>query len=539
MSMRARLRKGSTCCLAAIIACTSASPGAWAHGNDWNDWNWNNNGHGHDNGHGNNNGNGHGNGNGNGNNQSKLKSIFPSPTNRYMKDSVTVCDQGSFFVGGALKATRYQNSSTPSAVPSVIMIGQMYVQFQIPAKYDSYPIIFVSGGAHTGAGLESTPDAREGWAHHTLRRGIPVFNVDQSGRGRSGFDASVIHEGVAKLTDADPSNDAEGRALIPNFLTLGVNTWTLWFGHLVNPQTGLPTNGTADPYVDQLVPHGWSKRDPDTTDIHAPGAKTQFPLDYWTKLAIPEGLVPKGEQLSTDFAGPKEAYLLNYYRQLVPNSEQTLPNGTCAACNPHLIQNGGGFGPGHTWSPVALAELVEGLGKSYGGAVVATHSQGGPVGNHLIRILKQHGTLGYLKGLVTVEGTAASLENIGVTAQDLDNLPYLVVKGDYSTTSQQSQDIVNALIARRKMGRGKAAVEYIKLDEAPSKANAWPSPLKRPIMPGITHMMMLTSDQGYGYDSNDIMDMILDWSDKNIPKMKKKIVCEKDGHDDDNWKPRW
>lgn len=505
-SIQSSLRRGSRCCLAAVLACTSASPGAFAH-----------------------------------NNQSKMKSIFPSPTNRYMKDSVTICDQGSFFVGGALKATRYQNSSTPTAIPSVIMIGQMYVQFQIPAKYDSYPVIFVSGGAHTGAALESTPDAREGWAHHTLRRGIPTFNVDQSGRGRSGFDASVIHEGFAKATDGDPSNDAEARALVPNFLTLGVNTWTFWFGHLANPATGLPTNGpgTASPYVDQLLVHGFSNLDPDPVTIHDPGVKTQFPLDAWTKLAVPEGLVARGEQLPTNFAGPENAYLLNYYRQLVPNGEQTLPPGTCSTCTPQLIQNGTGFAGGHTWTPVALAELVEGLGKSYGGAVVATHSQSGPIGHHLIRILKAHGTLKYLKGLITVEGTGATLANVGITVEDLDNLPYLVVKGDYSTTSTQSQGIVDALVARRKAGGGKAAVEYMKLDEAPNAANAWPKPLKRPVMPGITHMMMLSSDEGYGYDSNDIMDVILDWSDKYIPKMKKKEYCDKDGHDDDHWKPRW
>jgi hypothetical protein len=24
-----------------------------------------------------------------------------------------------------------------------------------------------------------------------------------------------------------------------------------------------------------------------------------------------------------------------------------------------------------------------------------------------------------------------------------------------------------------------------------------------------------------------------------MAKMKKKVVCDKDGHDDDHWKPRW
>ncbi len=177
-----------------------------------------------------------------------IPTYYPTPTRHYMKDSVNVCDQGSFFVGGKLKTTYYERSSTRSATPQAVMIGQMYVQFQIPMKFNDWPVIFVSGGAHTGASLESTPDGREGWGPYTFRKNIPTFIVDQSGRGRSGFDASAIHEGVAKLTDGDPSNDAEGRALIPNFLVLGTADW--WngtFGHLVNPATGQPTTDRGRP----------------------------------------------------------------------------------------------------------------------------------------------------------------------------------------------------------------------------------------------------------------------------------------------------
>jgi hypothetical protein len=393
-------------------------------------------------------------------------------------------------------------------------------------------VIFVSGGAHTGAALESTPDGREGWAHHALRKGIPSFNVDQAGRGRSGFDASAIHEGVALLSDGDPSNDDAGRALIPNFLTLGLNTWPFWFGHLVNPATGQPTNGSfSDPYVDELVPHSWSPLDPDSTAVHEPGVRTQFPLGWWSEEVIPNDLIPKGEVVSKDFAGPHEYYRLNYYRQLVPNSEQTLPQGQCPSCNPVLIAGGGSFGPGHTWTSRDVAELVEILGRNYGGAVIATHSQSGPIGHHAIRTLKEHGKLHYLKGLITVEGTSVTLEGAGLTAEDFDNIPYLVVKGDFSGTSGASQGIVDSIIARRQAGHGKAAVEYIKLDEPPNPAVAWPKPLSRPVMRGITHMMMLGTDEGHGHDSNDIMDMILKWSDKYVSKMKRTTSCDdKSGH---------
>ena len=128
---------------------------------------------------------------------------YPSPTNRFMRDLVDICDQGSFFVGGALKSTRYLSGSNPSANYSTIVVGQMYVSFQIPKKSTGYPVIMISGGAHTGASLESTPNGDEGWAPYALRNGYPVFNVDQAGRGRSGFDFSAIHEGKAKLAACD------------------------------------------------------------------------------------------------------------------------------------------------------------------------------------------------------------------------------------------------------------------------------------------------------------------------------------------------
>jgi hypothetical protein len=462
-----------------------------------------------------------------------IPTYYPTPTRHYMERSVNVCDQGSFFVGGKLKATYYGSSSTRSATPKVIMIGAMYVQFQIPMKFKDYPIIFVSGGAHTGASLESTPDGREGWGPYALRKNIPTFIVDQSGRGRSGFDASVIHEGVAKLTDGDPSNDAEGKALIPNFLVLGTADW--WngtFGHLVNPDTGLPTGpGAANLFVDKLVPHGFPQdKDPVTT--HGAGVMTQFPIHATSPEIIPDDLFPKGEVPVGTIAGPMEYYLLNYYRQLVPNSEQTLPAGQCMTCNPKPI-SAGSFASGHTWTPVNIAELVEQLGKIYGGAIVATHSQGGPIGHHAIRILRQHGALKYLKGLITIEGTGVTLANAGLTAADFDEVPYVVVKGDYSGNSSQSQGIVDAIIARRQTGAGTAAVEYIKLDEAPSAANAWPAPLNRPVMQGITHMMMDGSDEGRSYDSSDIMQVILNWSNAHISKMKKAIACKRNKHEDD------
>jgi hypothetical protein len=142
-----------------------------------------------------------------------------------------------------------------------------------------------------------------------------------------------------------------------------------------------------------------------------------------------------------------------------------------------------------------LALLVERLG----GAVVATHSQSGIMGHHMVRILKERGHLDLLKGLITIEG-GCSLPNSGLKAEDFDNIPYLALKGDYTATSEQCQQTVNAINERRAAGKGTAKAEYIKLDE-----------LGNPIFNGTTHMMML------GSNNLEIADLLLKWVDDNVP----------------------
>jgi hypothetical protein len=172
-----------------------------------------------------------------------------------------------------------------------------------------------------------------------------------------------------------------------------------------------------------------------------------------------------------------------------------------------------------------VAELVINLGKNYGGAIVVTHSQSGPIGHHLVRVLREQNGLQYLKGLVTVEGTSCSMPAAGITAADFDTVPYMVLKGDYSTTNASCTATVNAIIARRQGGQGSAAVEYIKLDEAPDPANAWPQPLDRPVMKGITHMMMDGSNEGLGHDALAVMDVILSWGQAHFPEPPKQTPC--------------
>jgi hypothetical protein len=86
----------------------------------------------------------------------------------------------------------------------------------------------------------------EGWSEYTVRHGIPTYVVDQSGRGRSGWDKSVVHEGEYLATTG---NVAGAAALIPTFGGSTSTAWTSWFGHIVPEPASDITTG-------QMVRHG-------------------------------------------------------------------------------------------------------------------------------------------------------------------------------------------------------------------------------------------------------------------------------------------
>ena len=94
------------------------------------------------------------------------------------KHPLEIADQGCFFAGG-----RYDGSGDGRTMP-----GQMYVQYQIPAKRrHPHPLVMIHGGGQTAVNFQSTPDGRRGWADYFLANGYAVYLVDQPGRGRSGY----------------------------------------------------------------------------------------------------------------------------------------------------------------------------------------------------------------------------------------------------------------------------------------------------------------------------------------------------------------
>jgi pimeloyl-ACP methyl ester carboxylesterase len=102
--------------------------------------------------------------------------VVVSPT--CAEEPLAIAKQGYFFVGG-----KYSTVGDKQ-----VMNGQIYVEYQIPRKRtQAYPLVIVPGAAQTATNFDGTPDGREGWTQHFLRRGYSVYIVEQPGRGRSSY----------------------------------------------------------------------------------------------------------------------------------------------------------------------------------------------------------------------------------------------------------------------------------------------------------------------------------------------------------------
>jgi len=403
--------------------------------------------------------------------------VYPT-VKRHLTGPLQICDQGSFFVGGVPKITQYANSVTAGSWQELI-IGQMYVQFQIPQDARKWPLIMVHGGGYTGSCLESTPDGHEGWFSYAVRNKLATYVVDQAGRGRSGFDRSFINEAIA-------TGDLAGFPNLGNTSSSGI--WTAWFGHII------PAG--ADIITGTMIRHG----DPgDPQCVTDPEHCTYHPAQMIPPLpnTVDPNIEARVGAIGPEPNAANDSYLaLQHYKWGVPNTNVTLPTLTCSTCNPTNPP------PADSWSGRDLAELVEGLG----GAIVATHSQSGSVGHHMVRFLKEDGQLNLLKGLITIEGSC-SLTQSGLTAADFDGIPYLAFKGWYAAPSQVCVNTVAAINARG----GKA--DYIGLDD----------PAYGTRFQGVTHMMMMSTK------SLEVFDEILKWVNKNIKNPPAHGKCGPEG----------
>jgi len=98
-----------------------------------------------------------------------------------------IAEQGSFAVGGTVVTTpgTYDNNN-PTVAGQSLHADHLYAFYQVPQKAKPLPIVMLHGAFQSARSWETTPDGREGFQTLFLRRGFPVYLVDQPRRGRAG-----------------------------------------------------------------------------------------------------------------------------------------------------------------------------------------------------------------------------------------------------------------------------------------------------------------------------------------------------------------
>ncbi|WP_157016631.1 alpha/beta hydrolase family protein [Mesorhizobium xinjiangense] len=123
-----------------------------------------------------------------------LSDLKPSP------EPLVLQSQGSFFVGGRTVETENAGWSEMKDVfgqsfeAGEVLVDQMYVQFQTPPEPSHTPIVFMHGGLLSSKQWETTPDGRMGWYEYFTRQGFPTYMAEQTGRARSGFNATIFNQ---------------------------------------------------------------------------------------------------------------------------------------------------------------------------------------------------------------------------------------------------------------------------------------------------------------------------------------------------------
>ena len=310
-------------------------------------------------------------------------------------------DEGVFYINGHVTQTNFSGPAGAEGAGQ-IMTDQMYVQYRIPRTISGLPIIMVHGSGHTGVTYETTPDGREGWATYFARHGFPVYVVDHVGRGRSGFDPSVINR----------ARQESNPGLLPDV--------PIFTRERAYPNFRLgPKYGT--PY---------------------PGG--QFPIDAQDQ----------------------------YFAQLVPNTETTLPGGGANTVK-------------------ALAALVDKIGP----AMVMVHSQSGAYGLDLVRQRADK-----VKALIIVEGACGPL-----SADDVKNsfskVATLMVWGDNATAPNNPNGDERRKLCNQSIDAINAAGGVAKFLDLPAAG-----------LKGNSHMLMMEKN------NLQIADLIIGWLGQSTAK---------------------
>ena len=114
------------------------------------------------------------------------------PNRNVESTALNLADQGCFWVGVQRKHMPYGD----------IALGQMYVQYMIPAqKRHPYPVVLVHGGGGQGCHMMGI-GRRPGWVHYFVQAGYGVYWVDRPSYGRSPYHPDAL--GPSHLPNVPP-----------------------------------------------------------------------------------------------------------------------------------------------------------------------------------------------------------------------------------------------------------------------------------------------------------------------------------------------
>lgn len=100
---------------------------------------------------------------------------------------LVIQEQGSFAAGGTvLRRPGTYDNNAPTAEGQSFHGDHLYASYQVPQSRKALPIVMLHGAYQSARSWETTPDGREGFQTIFLRRGFPVYLVDQPRRGRAG-----------------------------------------------------------------------------------------------------------------------------------------------------------------------------------------------------------------------------------------------------------------------------------------------------------------------------------------------------------------
>lgn len=109
--------------------------------------------------------------------------------------------QGSFAVGGKIvSSSGHYDNNKPTTEGQSLHGDHLYAFYQVPQSPKTLPIVMLHGAYQSARSWETTSDGREGFQNIFLRRGFPVYLVDQPRRGRAG------NSTVALMVDPTPND---------------------------------------------------------------------------------------------------------------------------------------------------------------------------------------------------------------------------------------------------------------------------------------------------------------------------------------------